>query len=62
MEWVGFRDNHTNESLFVCSILYVNLGQAMKTQRGSRGTFLIFFNLRAEAGMCGQSHTPAAVP
>jgi len=43
MEWVGFRDNHTNDSLFVYSILYVNVRQVMKTQKGSRGTALIFF-------------------
>ena len=34
MEWVGFRDNHNKDNLFVCSILYVSVGQAMKKQRG----------------------------
>jgi len=63
MEWIGSRDNNTSDSLFVCSILYVNVGQAMKRQRGSKGTrSKLFFNLVAETGVCGQSHTPAAVP
>jgi head-tail adaptor len=34
MEWIGFRDNHTNDSRFECSTHYANIEQVMKKQTG----------------------------
>ena len=38
------------------------LGQAMKIDRGSRGTGLFFLWPRRQIGVHGQGHAPAALP